>query len=97
LRGAFSRLPPDGQQLIAMLITDPPVAYTEISARLGIPVGSIGPKRRRCLDKLRRDPAISARPGAAWDTAADQASPADCGNAQTWPILRRRRPGSTVP
>jgi RNA polymerase sigma factor (sigma-70 family) len=60
LREAFSRLPPDGQQLIAMLITDPPVPYTEISARLGIPVGSIGPKRSRCLDKLRRDPAISA-------------------------------------
>ena len=60
LREAFSRLPPDGQQLIAMLITDPPVPYTEISARLGIPVGSIGPKRSRYLDKLRRDPAISA-------------------------------------
>ena len=60
LREAFGRLPPDGQQLIAMLSTDPPVPYTEISARLGIPVGSIGPKRRRCLDKLRRDPAISA-------------------------------------
>jgi hypothetical protein len=38
-------LPPDGQQLIAMLITDLPVPYAEISARLGIPVGSIGPKR----------------------------------------------------
>ncbi len=60
LREAFSRLPPDGQQLIAMLITDPPVPYTEISARLGIPVGSIGPNRSRCLDKLRRDPATAA-------------------------------------
>jgi len=60
LREAFSRLPPDGQQLIAMLITDPPVPYAEISARLGIPVGSIGPKRSRYLDKLRRHPAISA-------------------------------------
>jgi RNA polymerase sigma factor (sigma-70 family) len=60
LREAFIRLPPDGQQLIAMLITDPPAPYAEISARLGIPVGSVGPKRRRCLDKLRRDPAISA-------------------------------------
>ncbi len=27
--------------------------YTEISARLGIPVGSIGPTRKRCLQKLR--------------------------------------------
>jgi RNA polymerase sigma factor (sigma-70 family) len=60
LREAFSHLPPDGQQLIVLLIADPPVPYTEISARLGIPVGSIGPNRRRCLDKLRRDPAIAA-------------------------------------
>ena len=43
-----------------MLIHDPPVPYAEISARLGIPVGSIGPSRRRCLEKLRRDPAIAA-------------------------------------
>ena len=34
--------------------------YAQISARLGIPVGSIGPTRRRCLDKLRRHPDIAA-------------------------------------
>ena len=34
--------------------------YAQISAQLGIPVGSIGPTRNRCLDKLRRDPAIAA-------------------------------------
>lgn len=28
--------------------------YDEIGARLGMPVGSIGPTRARCLDKLRR-------------------------------------------
>jgi RNA polymerase sigma factor (sigma-70 family) len=60
LREAFTHLPPDSQQLIAMLIHDPPVPYSEISARLGIPVGSIGPSRRRCLEKLRRYPAIAA-------------------------------------
>ena len=60
LREAFTDLPPSGQQLIALLIEDPPVPYAEISARLGIPVGSIGPTRRRCLDKLRRHPAIAA-------------------------------------
>jgi hypothetical protein len=27
---------------------------------LGIRVGSIGPSRVRCLDKLRRDPAVAA-------------------------------------
>ncbi len=60
LREALAHLPPSGQQLIAMLIEDPPVPYAEISARLGIPVSSIGPTRRRCLDKLRRYPAIAA-------------------------------------
>jgi RNA polymerase sigma factor (sigma-70 family) len=60
LREAFSHLPSDSQQLIALLIADPPVRYAEISVRLGIPVGSIGPSRSRCLDKLRRDPAIAA-------------------------------------
>jgi RNA polymerase sigma factor (sigma-70 family) len=60
LREAFTHLPPDSRQLIALLIQDPPVPYAEISARLGIPVGSIGPSRGRCLDKLRRDPAIAA-------------------------------------
>ncbi len=60
LREAFAALPPSGQRLIALLLEDPPVAYAEISARLGIPVGSIGPTRRRCLDKLRRYPAIAA-------------------------------------
>jgi len=60
LREALMRLPPGCQRLIAMLIQDPPVPYAKISAELGIPVGSIGPIRRRCLDKLRRDPAIAA-------------------------------------
>jgi DNA-directed RNA polymerase specialized sigma24 family protein len=36
------------------------MSYAEISARLGIPVGSIGPTRHRCLDELRRHPAITA-------------------------------------
>jgi len=60
LREAFAHLPPCDQQLIALLIQDPPVPYAEIGARLGIPVGSIGPTRGRCLDKLRRHPAIAA-------------------------------------
>jgi RNA polymerase sigma factor (sigma-70 family) len=60
LREAFTYLPPSCQQLIAMLIQDPPVPYAQISAELGIPVGSIGPTRRRCLEKLRHHPAIAA-------------------------------------
>ena len=60
LREALAHLPPRCQQLIALLIKDPPIPYAQISARLGIPVGSIGPNRRRCLDKLRHHPAIAA-------------------------------------
>ena len=59
LREAFARLPEGCQRLLALLMTDPPVPYTEISAKLGIRVGSIGPSRQRCLDRLRRDPAIA--------------------------------------
>lgn len=60
LREALGDLPSDCQQLIALLIQDPPVPYAEISARLDVPVGSIGPNRMRSLDKLRRHPAIVA-------------------------------------
>jgi RNA polymerase sigma factor (sigma-70 family) len=60
LRAALVQLTPREQQLIAILTADPPVPYAEISARLGIPVGSIGPTRGRCLAKLRRHPAIAA-------------------------------------
>jgi RNA polymerase sigma factor (sigma-70 family) len=59
VREAFARLPAACQHLLGLLIADPPVPYAEISARLGIPVGSIGAYRRRYLDKLRRDPAIA--------------------------------------
>jgi RNA polymerase sigma factor (sigma-70 family) len=58
LREAFARLPLPSQRLLSLLVADPPVPYAEISARLGIPVGSIGPSRSRSLDRLRRDPAI---------------------------------------
>jgi DNA-directed RNA polymerase specialized sigma24 family protein len=39
---------------------DPPVSYAEISARLGMPIGSIGPTRSRCLNTMRRYPALAA-------------------------------------
>jgi RNA polymerase sigma factor (sigma-70 family) len=58
LRIALGELPPRCQQLLAMLISDPPRSYAEISATLGIPIGSIGPQRARCLERLRRSSAI---------------------------------------
>src|SRR4029078_8257919 len=44
---AFTRLPPGCQRLIAVLMEDHPVPYAQISARLGIPTGILGPSRRR--------------------------------------------------
>jgi RNA polymerase sigma factor (sigma-70 family) len=60
LREAFTRLPRCCQQLLALLIGDRPLSYAQISAQLGISAWSIGPRRDRCLDMLRRDPAIAA-------------------------------------
>lgn len=39
--------------LLALHADEPVPSYGEVSARLGLPVGSIGPTRARCLDKLR--------------------------------------------
>jgi len=59
LRAAFAELPPRCQRLLAMLTSDPPCSYAEISATLDIPVGSIGPKRARCLERMRKSPALA--------------------------------------
>jgi RNA polymerase sigma factor (sigma-70 family) len=58
LRLALRELPPHCQQLLGMLISDPPRSYAEISAALHIPIGSIGPLRARCLERLRRSSAL---------------------------------------
>jgi DNA-directed RNA polymerase specialized sigma24 family protein len=60
LREALAHLPGESQRLMTLLAADPPLPYAEISARLGIPVGSIGPSRARALDKIRRYPAVAA-------------------------------------
>jgi hypothetical protein len=60
LREAFALLSQRCRELLSLLIADPPAGYTQISAALGMPVGSIGPTRARCLDALRRVPALAA-------------------------------------
>ena len=51
---AVAKLPPHCQQLLRLLMADPPFSYEEITELLGVRQGSIGPTRGRCLDKLRR-------------------------------------------
>lgn len=59
LWAAFATLPDRCQQLLRLLIADPPVPYEVISATLDMPIGSIGPTRARCLQKLRSTAAVS--------------------------------------
>jgi RNA polymerase sigma factor (sigma-70 family) len=58
LRAALDELPAHQRDLLLLLSTDPAPSYQEISARLGVPVGSIGPTRQRALARLRRTDAI---------------------------------------
>lgn len=58
LRAAFRGLSDRCRQLLTLLFGEPPVPYVEISAEAGIPIGGIGPTRKRCLDQLRHSPAL---------------------------------------
>lgn len=58
LRAALAEIPEHQRDLLLLLSTDPPPSYQEVSARLGIPVGSIGPTRQRGLARLRQTAAI---------------------------------------
>jgi RNA polymerase sigma factor (sigma-70 family) len=58
LRAVFAELPTRCHQLLSMLISDPPSSYAAIHEELGIPIGSIGPQRARCLERLRRSSAF---------------------------------------
>lgn len=51
---AFGQLPPRCQQLLRVLAVAPDTSYSQVSESLGIPVGTIGPRRSRCLTELRR-------------------------------------------
>jgi RNA polymerase sigma factor (sigma-70 family) len=52
---ALGRLPERCQQLLRILMASPPPSYAEIAAALDLPVGSIGPTRARCLQRLRQE------------------------------------------
>jgi DNA-directed RNA polymerase specialized sigma24 family protein len=52
---AFSRLPSRCRELLRVLMASPPPSYAEVAAALGLPLGSIGPTRARCLARLREE------------------------------------------
>lgn len=62
---AFGKLPDDSRQLLRLLVASPPLPYSDIAARVGRPVGSIGPTRSRCIEALKShmvefEPALAA-------------------------------------
>lgn len=59
LRAGLRELPEGCRELLALIFGDPPVPYTQISERLHIAIGGIGPTRQRCLEKLRRTDALA--------------------------------------
>jgi len=56
---AFGLLSEECQQLLRLLTAEPPLSYEEISEIVDRPIGSLGPTRARCLERLKA--ALSAR------------------------------------
>jgi len=50
---ALAALPERCQKLLRIVAWEPRPDYSSVADSLGMPIGSIGPTRRRCLDKLR--------------------------------------------
>jgi len=65
LADGLAQLRPEHRQLLLLLVADPRLSYQQISGRLGIPIGSIGPTRARCLRRLRDTRQIHALAAAA--------------------------------
>ncbi len=53
VRQVLADLPDRHRRLLELLVASPPVSYRDISVRLGMPIGSIGPTRARLLARLR--------------------------------------------
>ena len=52
VHAGLNELRPEHRDLLILLFADPELSYQEISRKLGIPTGSIGPTRARSLQKL---------------------------------------------
>lgn len=57
---AFRSLDARCRQLLGLLVEVPVRPYAEIAEALGMPIGSLGPTRARCLEKLRRQLAMES-------------------------------------
>lgn len=54
VRAAFDSLDQSDQELLRLVVLEPPMSYEEIAEITGRPIGSLGPTRARALRRLRR-------------------------------------------
>lgn len=59
LYNAISALPERQKRLLVEMLRQEGQSYLDLSQRLGLPVGSIGPTRRRAVTRLRLDPRLA--------------------------------------
>jgi RNA polymerase sigma factor (sigma-70 family) len=59
LHHAISALPERQKMLLIELLRQEGQSYLDLSRRLGLPVGSIGPTRQRAVTRLRLDPRLA--------------------------------------
>ncbi len=60
LSRAITALPERQRLVLIELLKEDSRSYLDLSRRLGLPVGSIGPTRQRAIARLRQDPRLAA-------------------------------------
>jgi len=55
LTRALANLPEHQRVLMECLLAESEPSYADVASELGIPIGSIGPTRGRCVERLRRE------------------------------------------
>lgn len=62
LRAVFRGLRELGERcqlMLSLLAHDPPVEYVDIAEIMGMALGSVGPTRQRCIERLRSRPCVA--------------------------------------
>lgn len=59
LSRAITALPQKQQLVLTELLKEESRSYLDLSRRLGLPMGSIGPTRQRAIARLRQDPRLA--------------------------------------
>jgi RNA polymerase sigma factor (sigma-70 family) len=89
VRDGLAELPAAQRDLLVLLASSPRLSYVDISERLGMPVGSIGPTRARALARLRATQALQALSGPLPDSEQTPRAPSTA--AATTPGQTRTR------